>query len=53
MNSKCDLDKFQLPRIPKKDWVKVLIYFIQVLKTNSLGEDFIDLLEGIMKYSPT
>lgn len=25
MNSNCDLEKFQLPKIAKRDWVKVLI----------------------------
>ena len=34
MNPNCDLDKFQLPKIPKKDWTKVQDSIIQVMKTN-------------------
>ena len=52
MNPNCDINQFRFPNIPAKDLTKVNFIFIQVLGSNSYGDQFIDLLKNVFKYDP-
>ena len=45
MNPDYQFEKFTLPNISKKPWKKIL-------KGYDLSDDFLDLLDKIMKYNP-
>ena len=52
MNPECDFQKYKLPKIGGKNWEKVIVPHIEVLKRRNLGEDFFDLVKRVLQYSP-